>query len=191
MCGGAALGGCQFCWFSQASRFEVALRGGGATTAAGVCGSAEVLSVLVDCVEVMVCVASGESLAGDCRPAAAVPVGVAILLGGAVVLCATSTSGSSSSGESLDPTGLGNDVVPTAFPPLGRCFEDRGSFFVLPLGWTYTASRLAGAQPVMRGVGVATRAKSTMVARGAGLRLVLLMSAVRCAYGCAYVCFSL
>ncbi|KAM3404716.1 hypothetical protein ACQJBY_007679 [Aegilops geniculata] len=33
--------------------------------------------------------------------------------------------GSRSSGESLDPSGSGNDVVSTVFPSLGRFFEDR------------------------------------------------------------------
>ena len=51
----------------------------------GCAGQRRCLSALVDCVEVMVCAATGESLAGACRPAAAAPVGVAILPGGAVV----------------------------------------------------------------------------------------------------------
>lgn len=55
-------------------------RSGGAAAASGMCGSAAVLSALAGCVEVMV-----ESLASACRLAAAVPVGVTILLGGAIV----------------------------------------------------------------------------------------------------------
>ena len=46
---------------------RVGTRGGGGTdTALGVCGLAELLSAFAGCMEVMVCTATGDSLAGAC-----------------------------------------------------------------------------------------------------------------------------
>lgn len=83
--------------------------------------------------------------------------------------------------------GSGDGVVSASLPPLGRRLEDLFPS-ALCLGWTCTASRLAGAQPEMRVVGVAICVATTMVGCGARSRLVLLMSKVWCAIGCAYVC---
>lgn len=70
----------------------------------------------------------------------------------------------------------GDGVISASLPSLGHHLEDLFPS-ALSVGWTCTTSRLDGAQPVMRVVGVATAA-TTMVACEAGSRLVLLMSAV-------------
>ena len=63
--------------------------------------------------------------------------------------------------------GSGDDIISASLPSLGRHLEDLFPS-MLSLGWTYTTSRVDGAPPMMRVVGVATCAATTMVACGAG-----------------------
>lgn len=62
--------------------------------------------------------------------------------------------------------------------------------FAFSTGWMCTASWSVDAQPAVWAVGVVTSVATMMMMCGAGLQLVLLISTVRFAKECVYICFS-
>ena len=95
----------------------VALHSDDALAVCGVCGPVE---ARVDFGLLRGSGCPGESLAGAGRPTATVPVGVAILLGGVVGNLTAGSSGSSTSGENLDPAAWSGGSVVLNVVPLFR-----------------------------------------------------------------------
>ncbi|XBJ15833.1 hypothetical protein VPH35_007618 [Triticum aestivum] len=127
------------------------LRGDGAVAVEGVCESVEVLVGVGRPRRSGGVADPGESLAGASWPAAAALVGVAFFLGGAVVvICASSSLGSRSPGESQDPGWIRRRRRLNVVFPLGGAVLEILVPFVLPAGWTCTTSRSAGARPAVR-----------------------------------------